>query len=210
VEGSFVIVSGVFDGVTKVFKASVIILPPCEERELSEKFLTLGRASILDMFGPSSAETLQKLKKKEDLAKDSFIVVVSDVCLDKPKVFEQISLLLDYFKWNQHNQVSNAGYEMVPAMFVFIGNFISRPFQFYTTGGGSSSTASDRVQYQKNFEKLAKLIEDKFPNYVYNSKENENAPLFVFVPGPNDPTLSPNEVPKQLLCNKSMQDKILH
>ncbi|KAF0975023.1 hypothetical protein FDP41_005776 [Naegleria fowleri] len=195
VEGCFVIISGVFDSVTKVFKASAIILPPFEEREQSEKFLSTGRATMLDMFGPSTPETLQKLKNKEELSKDAFIVVVSDVCLDKPNVFEKLGLLFDYFKWNQHNRVSGDRYELIPAIFLFIGNFISRPFQFYTTGSSSSSAAtSDRVQYQKNFEKLAKMIEERFPNYIHTSKETENAPLFVFVPGPNDPTLSPNGV----------------
>jgi DNA polymerase epsilon subunit 2 len=114
----------------------------------------------VDLFGglPFHLDRHQLLdieRKSEDVS----FVILSDVWLDQPQVFEKLKVM---FK----------GYSeaIIPTLFVFIGNFQSTSF----VQGSNHTTA-----YKESFDQLANLIA-QYPNIAKKSQ-------FVFVPGFNDP-----------------------
>jgi DNA polymerase epsilon subunit 2 len=102
-----------------------------------------------------NAQLLEIEKKAEDVS----FVVLSDVWLDQPQVFEKLRILFRGY--------SDA---IIPTLFVFIGNFQSTPFV---------CSSLDTKSYKDAMDQLANLISE-FPKIASNSH-------FVFVPGCNDP-----------------------
>jgi DNA polymerase epsilon subunit 2 len=82
------------------------------------------------------------------------------VHLDRPEVLERLRAVLEGF--------SAVG--SVPAMFILMGDFCSRPFGQHT---------DDRAAFQGHFDALADLLAS-FPEVATRTQ-------FVLVPGPGDP-----------------------
>jgi DNA polymerase epsilon subunit 2 len=207
-EGSIVITNGLFDSADRIFQASAVVLCESETREKSITALSQGRKEQLDFFGSNNkhAYRADKMKQREEFCKDSsFIVTLSDVWLDRPRVMDKLRTLFQYITSGRHNH--DGTLDTLPAMIILIGNFISRPFQQFSSGD-----SSDRVQYKKNFDALADMLVNEFPELVDADEQDKMAPLFVFVPGPNDPTAGPTQVlprPSILpLFFKSFQEKV--
>lgn len=137
-----------------VFHVQMMGFPPPEKR--TDSLLAMGTVDPMGLI--STPHELRKVRALEEGADDSMFVILSDVHLDKPAVFEKVQSLLEGFA------------EIVPDVIVFMGNFISAPF-----GHG----ADDRKLYAENLTRLAELITG-YPSLAAGCK-------FVFVPGLDDP-----------------------
>ncbi len=207
-EGSIVIANGVFDSEERIFHVSAIVLCESENREKSISSISQGRKEQLDFFGANGKQLYsnERMKQREDFSRDSaFIITLSDVWLDRPRVMDKLRTLFQYIVSGRHNH--DGSLDALPSMIVLLGNFISRPFQQFSSGD-----SSDRVLYKKCFDSLAEMLKTEFPELVDGDEADKIAPLFVFVPGPNDPTAGPNQVlprPGLLpLFYKSFQEKV--
>ncbi|PON45429.1 DNA polymerase alpha/epsilon [Parasponia andersonii] len=143
------LVEGIFQVVTCGF-------PPLEDREKSLKLLA-GH----DFFGSgvlTKEETL-RLAELEKKAVNDMFVVISDIWLDNEEAMGKLTTVLDVFE----NE------EVVPSLFVFMGNFSSHPCNL-----SFPSFSSLRSQ----FGKLGELI-----GMHQRLKENSR---FLFIPGPDD------------------------
>ncbi|KAG6384717.1 hypothetical protein SASPL_153534 [Salvia splendens] len=131
--------------------------PPLEDREKS-----LAMLAGLDFFGSGSLtkEEMVRLAELERGAVNDMFVILSDVWLDhEEKTMEKLEIILN-------------GYEnenVVPSLFVFMGNFSSHPCNL-----SFSSYSSIR----SNFGRLGKMIADH-----QRLKEHSR---FLFIPGPDD------------------------
>jgi DNA polymerase epsilon subunit 2 len=152
-EGSIVLVLGTLQ--SGIFKASVIASPPAMPRH--DQLRTMG---IVDAFGTGVRhEQLEQMAELEDKSSDIFILI-SDVCLDKPKVLDRLEKVFQGFE----------NWDVVP-LFVLVGNFVHTTV-FMENGRNIIIEA---------FTKLANLI-GSFPRLSQEAK-------FVLVPGPNDPLM---------------------
>lgn len=132
------------------------------------------------------SERLQKTESSEHGGHSAFMVILSDVWLDKPTVLEKLKTLFSGFQDNP------------PACFVLMGNFMSRPFQF-------GMQQNDRELYRKGFDRLADIIK-QFPAYISGETK------FIFVPGPQDPGIG-NVLPRPCVPDlfvRNMRDRIGH
>ena len=128
--------------------------PPPESRWDSAQMM-----SGVEMLGIIPESPVHaRLQKLENSRPNSMFVIISNVHIDLPEVMAKLRVLFKGFK------------SAPPTLFVFIGNFTSRPF-----GQGHD----DAAELRRHFDALAALIAE-FPTIVEASK-------FVFVPGPNDP-----------------------
>lgn len=98
------------------------------------------------------------LSRLQDTDEDAMFVVLSDVHLDKPDVFQKLQILFEGLS------------EAQPTLFLFIGNFLSRPF---------GHSYEDSKLLTDGFNELANTI-SLYPNLAKFSQ-------FVFVPGLHDP-----------------------
>eukprot|EP00941_MAST-03F_sp_MAST-3F-sp1_P001425 g1425.t1 len=153
VESCIVLVEGILAADGEYFIVHNIGFPPPEPRRK-----TFESMSHLEHLGivPSSQEE-RHLRVMEEEAEDGMFVVLSNVHLDEARVLEKIRILLEGFN------------VAPPTLFVFCGNFTSRPF-----GQG----VDDRVDLTRYFDKFASVIAG-YKNIVKKSR-------FLFVPGPND------------------------
>ncbi|KAL6661628.1 hypothetical protein ACP70R_001012 [Stipagrostis hirtigluma subsp. patula] len=140
-----------------IFQVNTCGFPPLEDREASLSLL-MG----LDFFGGGvlpTEETL-RLSSLEKKAVNDMFVILSDVWLDNPeKTMEKLAVVLDGYD----------SVEVVPSLFVFMGNFCSRPCNL-----AFNSFEELRLQ----FGKLGEMI-------AARSRLNEHS-RFLFVPGPDD------------------------
>ncbi|TYH68698.1 hypothetical protein ES332_D05G004700v1 [Gossypium tomentosum] len=130
--------------------------PPLENRDKSLKVLA-GH----DFFGCGTLtkeETL-RLADLEKRAVNDMFVILSDIWLDNEQVMEKLETVLNGFE----------NVEIVPSLFVFMGDFCSHPCNL-----SFHSFSSLRSQ----FGKLGQMIE-AHPRLKEQSK-------FLFIPGPND------------------------
>ena len=115
-------------------------------------------------------------------------VILSDVYLDSPTVLEKIECMLEGY----------STFNPLP-IFVFMGNFTSKPFSASSSSSGGGSKAM--MGY---FDDLANII-TKFPNVAQNGR-------FVFVPGPQDPgitgALPRSPIPKYF--TSTLRSKVKH
>lgn len=130
--------------------------PPPESRWDSVQMMS--GVELLGIIPESPAHV--RLRQLENSRPDSMFVIVSNVHIDQPEVMAKLRELFQGF----------AESKSTPTMFLFIGNFTSRPF-----GQGHDDTA----ELRRHFDALAALIND-YPVLVKDSK-------FIFVPGPTDP-----------------------
>ncbi|CAH2060898.1 unnamed protein product [Thlaspi arvense] len=139
-----------------IFQVITCGFPPLEDREK-----TLKIHSGYDFFG-GGTPTKEEMTKLADIEKqvvnDTF-VILSDIWLDDEAVLEKLEKVLDGFE----------SVEIVPSLFVFMGNFCSRPCNL---SFGSYSSL------RQQFGKLGRMIVDH-PRLKENSQ-------FLFIPGPDD------------------------
>ncbi|KAK8951821.1 hypothetical protein KSP39_PZI003633 [Platanthera zijinensis] len=130
--------------------------PPLEDRDDSLSLL-MG----LDFFGGGvfSTEENLRLSALEKKAVNDMFVVLSDVWLDSEETMEKLAAVLDGYE----------SVEVVPSLFVLMGNFASRPCNL-----SFHSFSTLRMQ----FEKLGELIKA-------HPRINEQS-RFLFIPGPDD------------------------
>ncbi|GMN51451.1 hypothetical protein TIFTF001_020598 [Ficus carica] len=130
--------------------------PPLEDREKSLKLLAAH-----DFFGCgllTKEETLRLAELEKKAVQDMF-VIISDVWLDNEEAMGKLTTVLDVFE----NE------EVVPSLFVFMGNFSSHPCNL-----SFPSFSSLRSQ----FGKLGHTI-------AMHQRLKENS-RFLFIPGPDD------------------------
>ena len=124
---------------------------------------TLRAMAIVDPLRafstPAEFEHVQALMEGSADAQRSTFAVLADVHLDRPEVLAGL----------RHMLTGLARADSVPAMFVLMGGFASRPY---------GQHAGDRALYTAGFEALAALLAD-FPDVCSRAH-------FVFVPGPGD------------------------
>ena len=155
-EGCIVLAQGEVDNETNIFHVHSMAFPPAEERLTSLRAMASMDLTKVIGFAPQDSVRLQKL---EHAAEDAMFVVLSDVHLDRPDVMVKLRRIFDGFR------------EMPPKLFIFIGNFMSRPL---------ASGSRDVPEYRKNFRKLANLLRE-FPTL------SDGNSRFIFVPGADDP-----------------------
>uniref|UniRef100_A0A0V0I1T5 DNA polymerase II subunit 2 n=1 Tax=Solanum chacoense TaxID=4108 RepID=A0A0V0I1T5_SOLCH len=139
-----------------VFQVRTCGFPPLEDREKSMAFF-----SGLDFFGGgilTKEETLRLAELEKNAVNDMF-VILSDVWLDNEETLGNLETILNGYE----------NVEVVPSLFVFMGNFCSQPFNL-----SFKSISSLRVQ----FGKLGQMIASH-----QRLKEHSR---FLFIPGPDD------------------------
>nr|GMD37465.1 DNA polymerase epsilon subunit B [Ipomoea batatas] len=141
-----------------VFKVRTCGFPPLEDREKSTAFF-----SGIDFFGGgllTNEETVSfagfKLEKR---AVNDMFVILSDIWLDNEETMRNVEIVLSGYE----------NVEVVPSLFVFMGNFCSHPCNL-----SFKSFSSLRSQ----FGKLGELIASH-----QRLKEHSR---FLFIPGPDD------------------------
>ncbi|KAF3438371.1 hypothetical protein FNV43_RR21133 [Rhamnella rubrinervis] len=132
-----------------IFQVITCGFPPLEDREKSLKLLA-GH----DFFGGgllTKEETL-RLADLEKKAVNDMFVIISDVWLDNEEIMGKLASILDVFE----NE------EVVPSLFVFMGNFVPTPATFLFT----------------RFQVSGQMI-GNHPRLKEHSR-------FLFIPGPDD------------------------
>ncbi|KAI3725382.1 hypothetical protein L1987_65169 [Smallanthus sonchifolius] len=140
-----------------IFQVQTFGFPPLEDREKSASLFT-----GLDYFGGGilAKEDTLRLAEMESRAVNDMFVILSDVWLDhEEKTMAKLETVLDGYE----------DVEVVPSLFVLMGNFCSCPFNLACNS--LSSLRSD-------FAKLGKMIGNH-----QRLKENSR---FLFIPGPDD------------------------
>ncbi|GIQ79903.1 hypothetical protein KIPB_000610 [Kipferlia bialata] len=172
VEGSVVLVQGTLVHNSTVFLAKYIALPPTEPRVPGRAHVM--KEGIIDSFGGlSDPVTSAHLTDITDLGVNSFsdttTFVLSDVVLDTQAGRERLESLFD--------RLVDA--PMIPTVLVLCGNYLSP----------STSPVWLRLgEYKEAFTWLAGL----FSRFV----DISNSSHVVFVPGPDDATLSGDVLPR--------------
>ncbi|KAK6148239.1 hypothetical protein DH2020_019151 [Rehmannia glutinosa] len=139
-----------------IFQVKTCGFPPLEVREKS-----VTTFAGIDFFGGGSLtkeETLRLAEQERGAVNDMF-VILSDVWLDNEETMEKLETIL-------------SGYEnenVVPSLFVFMGNFSSHPCNL-----SFNSYSSIRSQ----FGKLGKMI-------AAHQRLKDHS-RFLFIPGPDD------------------------
>ncbi|CAL5001697.1 unnamed protein product [Urochloa decumbens] len=139
-----------------IFQVNTCGFPPLEDREASLSLL-MG----LDFFGGGvipTEETL-RLSSLEKKAVNDMFVILSDVWLDNPETMEKLAVVLDGYD----------GVEVVPSLFVLMGNFCSRPCNLAFN----------------SFEEL-RLLFGKLGEMIAARSRLKEHSRFLFVPGPDD------------------------
>ncbi|KAI7734824.1 hypothetical protein M8C21_027461 [Ambrosia artemisiifolia] len=139
-----------------IFQVQTFGFPPLEDREKSTSLF-----SGLNYFGGDllSKEDHLKLVEKESMAVNEMFVILSDIWLDHEETMAKLGTVLDGYE----------NVEVVPSLFVLMGNFCSRRFDL-----AFNSLSS----LKSNFAKLGKMI-GNHPRLKEHSR-------FLFIPGPDD------------------------
>ncbi|XP_073146716.1 DNA polymerase epsilon subunit B isoform X2 [Henckelia pumila] len=159
-----------------IFKVKTCGFPPLEDREKSVTMF-----SGIDFFGSGSLtkEETRRLAELEKEAVNDMFVILSDVWLDNEDTMENLKTIFSGYE-NEH---------VVPSLFVFMGNFCSRPCNL-----SFNSYSSLRSQ----FGKLGKMIADH-----QRLKEHSG---FLFIPGPDD--VGPSNVLPRCLLPKYVTEEL--
>lgn len=139
-----------------MFQVKTCGFPPLEDRDKSS-----GLFSGIDFFGSgklAKEETL-RLAELETRAVNDMFVILSDIWLDNEDTMKNLQTVLDGYE----------NVEVVPSLFVFMGNFCSHPCNL-----SFSSYSTVRSQ----FGKLGQII-GAYHRLLEHSR-------FLFIPGPND------------------------
>ncbi|KAJ0981216.1 hypothetical protein J5N97_009471 [Dioscorea zingiberensis] len=158
------------------FQVNTCGFPPLEDRDTS-----LSVIMGFDFFGGgilSTEETL-RLSGLEKKAVNDMFVILSDIWVDNEETMEKLALVLDGY-----NNV-----EVVPSLFVLMGNFCSRPCNL-----AFNSFSILRSQ----FGKLGEMIATR-PRLKEQSR-------FLFIPGPDDP--GPSKVLPRCALPKNLTEEL--
>lgn len=165
--------------------------PPAEHRSIS-----LNTYPILDLFGCNNAFELRaseiELEKQFQLNEllnnkvheNDMIVILSDVHIDQINTMNKLRILFDGLAAAQ------------PAVFVFMGNFTSHTIH---------TNNNNYLELKYYFDQLCDLI----CSYPQLAKQS----TFIFIGGPNDPTLAGNILPSPGLppsLTQRLRDKLSH
>ncbi|KAK9071821.1 hypothetical protein SSX86_008250 [Deinandra increscens subsp. villosa] len=139
-----------------IFQVQTFGFPPLEDREKSTSIFT-----GLDYFGAGTLpkEDNLRLVEMESRAVNEMFVILSDIWLDHDETMAKLKTVLDGYE----------DVEVVPSLFVLMGNFCSRPFNL-----SFNSFSSIR----SNFANLGKMIG--------NHQRLKEHSRFLFIPGPDD------------------------
>ncbi|KAF5192042.1 Dna polymerase epsilon subunit b [Thalictrum thalictroides] len=139
-----------------IFQVSSCGFPPLEDRDESLALL-VG----LDFFGGGflSSDEMLRLQGLEKNAVEEMFIILSDIWLDQDETMKKLADVLDGYE----------KVEVVPSLFVLMGNFCSRPCNL-----AFNSFSSLRSQ----FGKLGEMI-------VAHPRLNDHS-RFLFIPGPDD------------------------
>ncbi|XP_076906459.1 DNA polymerase epsilon subunit B-like [Bidens hawaiensis] len=139
-----------------IFQVQTFGFPPLEDREKSTSLFT-----GLNYFGSQTLakEDTLRLAEMESRAVNEMFVILSDIWLDHEETIAKLEIVLDGYE----------NVEVVPSLFVFMGNFCSRPFN-----GAFNSISSIR----SDFANLGQIIGSH-----QRLKEHSK---FLFIPGPDD------------------------
>ena len=181
--GSQVIVSGELKD--RVFRTSQLMFPPAESRAKS-----LSAMNLLDPYGkfirPDKKVQLQEM---ENESQASMFIILSDILLDKPGVFDKLQKLFEGYEGIQQYLPPND-----PLVFILMGSFVS------VKERGSSGRESIKAAFQ--------LLSDAICNCPYLAEMAR----FIIIPGPQDPGLS-IVLPRQCIpeeFSSEMSKKIKH
>ena len=154
-EGCIVVADGILH--EDIFYVKAMGFPPPEDRV--ETLSAMSTLDITKLMGYTAQEEQEMLHMEQE-SDDAIFVIFSDVHLDNPVVMDKLRSIFKGY--------SQSG--TIPKLFVFLGNFTSRPF-----GQGKDDVA----QYKRLFDDLGDLI--------HGYEEFATGSRFVFVPGPTDP-----------------------
>ncbi|KAL6493468.1 DNA-directed DNA polymerase epsilon, subunit B [Orobanche gracilis] len=143
-----------------IFQVKTCGFPPLEDREKS--FSTFAG---IDFYGGGSLtkeETLRLAELEKGAVNDMF-VILSDVWLDNEETMEKLVTILDVYE-NEN---------VVPSLFVFMGNFCSHPCNL-----SFNSYSSISVLCRSQFGRLGKMIAAH--------EHLKDRSRFIFIPGPDD------------------------
>ncbi|KAK2990641.1 hypothetical protein RJ640_028830 [Escallonia rubra] len=139
-----------------MFKVNTCGFPPLEDRDKSIELF-----AGIDFFGCAlTKDQTLKFAELESGAVNDMFVILSDVWLDSEETMGKLETVLDGYE----------DVEVVPSLFVFMGNFCSHPCNL-----AFSSFSNLRLQ----FGKLGQMI-----GAHRRLKEHSR---FLFIPGPDDP-----------------------
>lgn len=162
VEGSIILVKAVC--LANRLLVESILVPPAEAR--IETMSMLSHPDIME--ATNFAQPIHELQILEKQAKRSRFVVLSDVWLDQPSIYNRLQVLFDGF--NAQN--------FLPEVFVMIGPFTSTP-------------PKDGPRAWSHYQDLF----DNFASFVERIKNARNV-RFVFVPAGNDPGFMESLAPR--------------
>ncbi|KAM0068481.1 putative DNA-directed DNA polymerase [Helianthus debilis subsp. tardiflorus] len=159
-----------------IFQVQTFGFPPLEDREKSTTLF-----SGLNYFGGDtlSKEDTLKLAEMESSAVNEMFVILSDIWLDHDETMAKLETVLDGYE----------DVEVVPSLFVLMGNFCSRRFDL---AYNSLSTL------RSNFAKLGKMIG--------NHQRLKEHSRFLFIPGPDD--AGPSKVLPRCALPKYLTEEI--
>ncbi|KAJ8621382.1 hypothetical protein MRB53_029911 [Persea americana] len=159
-----------------VFEVNTCGFPPLEDRDAS-----LAVIMGLDFFGGGSLSSEENLRLSalEKKAVNDMFVILSDVCLDNEETMAKLAAVMDGYE----------NVEVVPSLFVLMGNFCSRPCNL-----AFSSFSSLRLQ----FGKLGEII-GAHPRLKEHSR-------FLFLPGPDD--IGPSKVLPRCALPKYLTEEL--
>ncbi|KAL8292520.1 hypothetical protein RQP46_001132 [Phenoliferia psychrophenolica] len=158
-EGQFVLVDGDYT-LDSVFKVNELGQPPSEPRENALKIF--GNVDFLGVGALDETERKKRLASERAPSNETSFAIFSDVHLDNSRTMEKLATVLEvYENMDPHDS---------PSLFVFFGNFRSRPFLF----DGQSSR-----EYEELFTKFGRLL-NNYPTLMAHSH-------FLMIPGPTDP-----------------------
>uniref|UniRef100_A0A7N0VA45 DNA polymerase epsilon subunit n=1 Tax=Kalanchoe fedtschenkoi TaxID=63787 RepID=A0A7N0VA45_KALFE len=154
-ENTVVIAEGqmLLEGIFQVFTCG---FPPLEDRNKSLELL-----AGIDLFGSGALtmEETNRLVALEKMAVNEMFVIISDIWLDNDEAMEKIKTVLDGYE----------NLEVVPSLFVFMGNFCSHPCNLSF----------------KSYSNLRSLF-GKFGLMIASHTRLKERSRFVFIPGPDD------------------------
>ncbi|KAK1421047.1 hypothetical protein QVD17_23104 [Tagetes erecta] len=139
-----------------IFQVQTFGFPPLEDREKSTSLF-----SGLDYFGGGTLakEDNLRLAEMESRAVNEMFVILSDIWLDHEETMAKLETVLDGYE----------DVEVVPSLFVLMGNFCSYPCDL---------SCNSFKSIISNFAELGKMIA--------NHQRLKEHSRFVFIPGPND------------------------
>lgn len=161
---TLVVASGYWTG-TK-FSARKLAFPPPESR--SQTLPSLGG---LDTFGLLPSD-VQRARMIEQQMLSSVCCVLSHVHLDSAHCLAMLNIFFREFE-------SRPADVLGQMTFVLVGDFVSQPWSLGDIGHLGDSDR--RKLYSALLESVASIVLQSAPSVAANS-------MFVFVPGPNDPT----------------------